>query len=57
MSCYGLGITRIIAAAVEVLSKPTQIRWPLKIAPFSVYFIPPKVKSNDKIIYSYNIEF
>ncbi|CAH1244108.1 PARS2 [Branchiostoma lanceolatum] len=42
MGCYGLGMTRILAAAVEVLSLADQIRWPGVIAPYQVYIIPPK---------------
>jgi len=43
MGCYGLGISRIVAAAVEVMSNENEIRWPNAIAPFSVCVIAPKV--------------
>ena len=43
MGCYGLGVTRILAASIEVLSTEQEIQWPSLIAPYQVYVIPPKV--------------
>jgi prolyl-tRNA synthetase len=43
MGCFGLGLSRILATAIEVLSTDLEIRWPLKLAPYSVCIIPPKV--------------
>ena len=43
MGCYGIGITRLIAAAVEVLSTDLEIRWPPPLAPYTVCIITPKV--------------
>lgn len=43
MGCYGIGVSRILAASVEVLSTETEIRWPESIAPYSVCVIAPKV--------------
>lgn len=48
MSCYGLGITRMLAAFIEVLSTAEEIRWPIKIAPFLVAIIPPKQGSKEE---------
>lgn len=42
MGCYGLGVTRILAAAVEVLSTEEGIRWPGLLAPYQVCVLPPK---------------
>lgn len=42
MGCYGLGVTRILAAAVEVLSTEEGIRWPDLLAPYQVCVLPPK---------------
>ncbi|TNN28725.1 putative proline--tRNA ligase, mitochondrial [Liparis tanakae] len=42
MGCYGLGVTRILAAAVEVLSTEDGIRWPGLLAPYQVCVLPPK---------------
>lgn len=47
MGCYGIGITRTIAASIEVLSNDTDIRWPRAIAPYLVCIIPPKKGSRD----------
>ncbi|KAK1340045.1 hypothetical protein QTO34_018609 [Cnephaeus nilssonii] len=40
MGCYGLGVTRILAAAIEVLSTEDCIRWPSLLAPYQVCLIP-----------------
>ena len=45
MGCYGLGISRILQAGVEVLSTDSEIRWPPLIAPYQICIIPQKVKS------------
>ncbi|KAL1129621.1 hypothetical protein AAG570_012566 [Ranatra chinensis] len=46
MGSYGLGLTRILAACVEVLSPKENIKWPLLIAPYSVVIITPKAGSH-----------
>lgn len=43
MGCFGLGISRIITSAIDILSINKQIRWPKKLAPYTVCIIPPKV--------------
>ncbi|XP_058805334.1 probable proline--tRNA ligase, mitochondrial [Phymastichus coffea] len=48
MGCYGLGITRILAAAIEILSSNSEIRWPLKFVPYKICIIPPKVGSKEE---------
>ncbi|NXK03461.1 SYPM protein, partial [Herpetotheres cachinnans] len=48
MGCYGLGVTRILAASIEVLSTEDSIRWPSLIAPYQVCFIPPKRGSKEE---------
>lgn len=47
MGCYGIGISRLIAASVEILSTEQEIRWPFVLAPFSVCIIPPKHGSKE----------
>jgi prolyl-tRNA synthetase len=47
MGCYGLGISRILAASVEVLSTDTELRWPNAIVPFSVCIVCPKEGSKE----------
>ncbi|XP_058159503.1 probable proline--tRNA ligase, mitochondrial isoform X2 [Dasypus novemcinctus] len=48
MGCYGLGVTRILAAAIEVLSPEDCIRWPSLLAPYQVCLIPPKKGSKEE---------
>uniref|UniRef100_A0A182SNU4 proline--tRNA ligase n=1 Tax=Anopheles maculatus TaxID=74869 RepID=A0A182SNU4_9DIPT len=48
MGCYGIGVTRLIAAAIEVLSSEKEIRWPAAIAPYRVCIITPKAGSREE---------
>lgn len=48
MGCYGIGITRTVAASIEVLSSETEIRWPSALAPFLICIIPPKRGSQEE---------
>ncbi|MFI4918822.1 MAG: proline--tRNA ligase [Legionellales bacterium] len=40
MGCYGLGITRVVAAAIEQHHDDQGIIWPASIAPFQLVIIP-----------------
>jgi prolyl-tRNA synthetase len=40
MGCYGIGVTRVVAAAVEQNHDENGIIWPEAIAPFKVIIIP-----------------
>lgn len=40
MGCYGLGISRVVAAAIEQHHDENGIIWPQSIAPFTVTIIP-----------------
>ena len=40
MGCYGIGITRIVAAAIEQNNDENGIIWPEAMAPFSIVLIP-----------------
>nr|XP_022313902.1 probable proline--tRNA ligase, mitochondrial [Crassostrea virginica] len=42
MGCYGLGVSRILQASVEVLTDGKHIRWPKLIAPYQIIIIPQK---------------
>ena len=46
---YGLGITRAMAAVVEVRSSKTKIIWPKEIAPFSVHVVAIFSQKPDKV--------
>ncbi len=47
MGCYGIGISRTAAAAVEAHHDDAGIKWPLSIAPYHVVVIP--VNTNDEL--------
>lgn len=40
MGCYGIGVSRIVAAAIEQSHDQNGIIWPLPIAPFQVLILP-----------------
>jgi len=40
MGCYGIGITRIVAAAIEQNHDERGILWPASIAPFALAIVP-----------------
>lgn len=40
MGCYGIGVSRVAAAAVEQNHDAKGIKWPLPIAPFHVTLLP-----------------
>jgi prolyl-tRNA synthetase len=48
MGCYGIGISRLVAAAIEQNHDANGIIWPLAIAPFHVLLLPINYK--DKAI-------
>ncbi|GIY39403.1 probable proline--tRNA ligase, mitochondrial [Caerostris extrusa] len=50
MGCYGLGLSRILAASVEYLSNANSIRWPFLLSPYYVSVIPPKKGSKEESV-------
>lgn len=40
MGCYGIGVSRVVAAAIEQHHDAQGIRWPLALAPFLVVIAP-----------------
>ena len=40
MGCYGIGITRLVAAVIEQNHDEVGIKWPAPIAPFHVHLLP-----------------
>ena len=44
MGCYGIGISRMVAAAVEQNHDANGIIWPLAIAPFQILLLPINYK-------------
>ena len=49
MGCYGIGITRIVAAAIEQSHDANGIIWPDPIAPFDVCIVPIGLKKSVKV--------
>ena len=45
MGCYGIGVNRIVAAAVEAVHDANGILWPLSIAPYQVAVVPLQVQN------------
>jgi prolyl-tRNA synthetase len=43
MGCYGLGVTRTVAAAIEAFNDESGIIWPMSIAPYHVLVLPINV--------------
>lgn len=44
MGCYGIGISRTAAAAVESYHDENGIKWPVSIAPYHVIVVPVNIK-------------
>ena len=49
MGCYGIGVTRTVAAAVEAHYDEHGIKWPLAIAPYHAVVIPVSTKDELQI--------
>ncbi|HEY3178150.1 MAG TPA: proline--tRNA ligase [Casimicrobiaceae bacterium] len=49
MGCYGIGITRVVAAAIEQNNDAKGIVWPLALAPFSVAIAPIGYDRSDAV--------
>jgi len=49
MGCYGIGVTRILGAAIEQNFDDRGIIWPLSIAPFEVVLCPIGYKKSDEV--------
>ncbi|KAG9471814.1 probable proline--tRNA ligase, mitochondrial [Eleutherodactylus coqui] len=47
MGCYGIGVSRLLAASLEVLSTEEDLHWPNLIAPYQICLIPPKKGSKE----------
>lgn len=45
MGCYGIGVNRILAAAVEACHDENGIIWPMPIAPYEVVVVPLAVNN------------
>ena len=58
MGCYGIGVTRVVAAAIEQNHDSRGIIWPDAIAPFQLVLVPlnaaksPRVRETSERLYS-----
>jgi len=49
MGCYGIGVTRVVAAAIEQNHDERGIIWPEPIAPFTVSLIPINLQKSERV--------
>ena len=49
MGCYGIGVTRIVAAAIEQCHDENGINWPENIAPFQLALIPLNAHKSEQV--------
>lgn len=55
MGCYGIGVTRTMAAAIEQNNDRDGIIWPAAIAPFHAVVIPVNIKDPEQAALAENI--
>jgi len=55
MGCYGIGVGRTMAAAIEQNNDENGIIWPRAIAPFEVVVVAVNAKKEDQLAYSEEI--
>ena len=49
MGCYGIGVTRIVAAAIEQNHDDNGIIWPQSLAPFDVAIAPINMQKSEEV--------
>jgi len=49
MGCYGIGVSRVVAAAIEQNHDERGIIWPEALAPFQVALTPINMQTSDKL--------
>lgn len=49
MGCYGIGVTRVVAAAIEQNNDQNGIVWPNAIAPFQVALVPINMNKSEAV--------
>ena len=49
MGCYGIGVSRIVAAAIEQNHDENGIKWPKAIAPFQVAIVPMNMAKSARV--------
>lgn len=49
MGCYGIGVTRVVAAAIEQNYDEAGILWPKAMAPFQVSIVPLNMRKSEAV--------
>ena len=49
MGCYGIGVTRVVAAAIEQNHDENGIIWPTAIAPFQIAIVPLNMQKSEAV--------
>ena len=49
MGCYGIGVSRVVGAAIEQHNDERGIDWPTAIAPFHLALIPMQMKKSERV--------
>ncbi len=49
MGCYGIGVTRIVAAAIEQNHDDSGIIWPQQMAPFQLAIVPLNMQKSEAV--------
>lgn len=50
MGCYGIGVTRVVAAAIEQNFDEKGILWPIAIAPFTIAIVPMNAAKSPRAV-------
>lgn len=56
MGCYGIGVSRLVAAIVEQHATENGIAWPKAIAPYDIHVIPVNVKDETQRTMAENLQ-
>lgn len=49
MGCYGIGVSRCLAAIIEQSSDESGIAWPVSVAPYHVIVVPVNTKNEEQV--------
>lgn len=49
MGCYGIGVSRCLAAIIEQHSDESGIKWPMSVAPYHAIVVPVNIKDNEQV--------
>ncbi|MBQ3226300.1 MAG: proline--tRNA ligase, partial [Clostridia bacterium] len=49
MGCYGIGVSRTIAAVIEQFSDENGIVWPMSVAPYQVLVVPVSMREPEQV--------